>query len=478
MRLSSAASKQRVRILLPVWGKEYIDEFLLLGLPSLLSPGNLPSLTEACRTEFVFLSQAGCSSYILSSPVVQQMMKICDVEFIDIDDLILPKTKEWNLYGFTLTFAFWRGIQNLGVDMVNTHFVLLVSDLVYADGALRSLSRHINENREVVIAAALRARRYEAAKALSDPSYRNGATINISSRQLIRIAFQNLHPSLSSKIVNQPWIYSKNCQHFFWRVDENTMISRNFLAHPLCFKPQRYLDRVEGFCDYAFIPELCPNLDTEKSVACLHDSDDFAAVELQLPAHELSFSRLGRHEIPKVVDYLSTWTTKEHRLFSKYNFTFHASELPANLGEFKAKADSFIEKLQIGLSATQPAPGVNNPHWLIGVEHFKLSYDKKSKNIQEDQLEAISDRHLSLDEYLSANQTVGKASSIKFDGIYSSELLSIVAFTLTDEDGCLAKIRNGVKKTACRAKNIIDQAYAISFHYFAKLRSAMLKQRP
>ena len=45
-----------IKVVLPVWGYSYVRQFLECGLPTLLSPGNIPALAAALPTEFLLLT--------------------------------------------------------------------------------------------------------------------------------------------------------------------------------------------------------------------------------------------------------------------------------------------------------------------------------------------------------------------------------------------------------------------------------------
>src|SRR5882672_9899652 len=45
-----------IKVLLPVWGYDFVQQFLKVSLPTLLAPGNLPGLARLLPTEFIFLT--------------------------------------------------------------------------------------------------------------------------------------------------------------------------------------------------------------------------------------------------------------------------------------------------------------------------------------------------------------------------------------------------------------------------------------
>jgi len=75
------------------------------------------------------------------------------------------------------------------------------------------------------------------------------------------MAFKNLHPTVIARIVNQRLFHSSHPDQLYWRVDENTLMARFYLIMQLCIKPERYVRTINGFFDYAVIPEMCPSND-------------------------------------------------------------------------------------------------------------------------------------------------------------------------------------------------------------------------
>src|SRR5207244_8323845 len=53
------SAAKAIRVLLPVWGDEFIGRFLDHSLPKPLARGNIPALSEALPTRFVFLTRVG-----------------------------------------------------------------------------------------------------------------------------------------------------------------------------------------------------------------------------------------------------------------------------------------------------------------------------------------------------------------------------------------------------------------------------------
>src|SRR5579872_3530498 len=95
-----------VCVLLAVWGERYINDFLELGLPCLLAPGNIPALAAEYPMRFAFLTRADNISVFNGHPAIQKLRTYCEIEYITIDDLITVGN-----YSTTLTLSFDRAIR-------------------------------------------------------------------------------------------------------------------------------------------------------------------------------------------------------------------------------------------------------------------------------------------------------------------------------------------------------------------------------
>src|SRR6516162_10393594 len=125
---------KRIKVLEPVWGYEFTQQFLNVSLPTLLAPGNLPALAKTLPTEFIFLTGRRDEAMIRESAGYRRLARICPVSFHLIDDIIT----EGN-HSTTVTLAFARAVRRAGKAMLDTCFFFLVSDYIIADGSLASV---------------------------------------------------------------------------------------------------------------------------------------------------------------------------------------------------------------------------------------------------------------------------------------------------------------------------------------------------
>jgi hypothetical protein len=351
--------RPKVRFLTVVWGDAYIERFANLALPSFLAPGNLPALAAACDLEVVIMTTLTHVPDFEAHAAFRALRQVCPVRFVEIDDLIAP-----GIYGVTLTLAYMRAIAGCGTEMVNSHFMFMNADFVLADGSLRSVCGHILAGRSIILGPSFRSTAEAIEPQLRARANRAAYTLAIPSRELVAIALGHPHPTTLAKTLNQRLCHSREPNQFFWRVDDNTVLGRYYLIFMLCLKPERVVTGINCYCDYSFIPEMCPSGDE----VAMHDSDDFFMLEFQRRDQEMDYLRFGPTSEESIAESLSQWTTAEHRRAAKHDILFHASELPASIEKAKSLATEFIDRLDSKLGP--PVSHIGHLFWVSALSWF------------------------------------------------------------------------------------------------------------
>lgn len=350
----------KVKFLTVVWGERYIERFCSLSVPSLIAPGNLPSLTVGTELEVVIMTREADRRYFERNLSFLRLCVICLVRFVPIDDLITT-----GVYGVTLTLAYARPIIACGDDMLNTHFVFMNADFVLADGSLRSLGRHIKDGRSIVLGPSYRAIAEEVETALDTLVDRDSGVLEVAPRELVRLSLPHPHRTTVAKTMNQQVFCCTHPNQLFWQVDRNTLLGRYFLIFMLCIKPERVISNINCYCDYSFIPELCPSGDE----VAMGDSDEFFMLEMQNRTQETFMLRQGMLPYRRIAASLQEWATAEHRRVADYDIIFHSDEIPALLADAKREADLAVGSIRKFLG--KPKSHVNHHYWVMGVETWK-----------------------------------------------------------------------------------------------------------
>jgi hypothetical protein len=341
-------------LLLPVWGHRYVRQFLEVGLPTLLAPGNLPALAQSLPCEFQLLTSAADESYIRQHPAFLRLADACRATIRPIDHLITAGNNST-----TLTLAYVEAIRAAGPAMLDTCFFFLVSDYIVADGSLASVLARVRAGASAVMVGNFQVTAEEAMPWLRERIGRDpGGGVAFPARELMRWALGHLHPATVANTVNTSATHNAHTNRLFWRVDDHTLLGRFYLMHMIALRPEVIDFRVGASWDYSFAPEMCPS----GNVSVITDSDEYLVVEMQPRAHEAGFLRQGPLRPEVLAHSLYEWTTAQHRRNVAHTLVYHAGELPAALAAAVSAVDEYVAQVTRRLRRP-PRPHYGHPYW-------------------------------------------------------------------------------------------------------------------
>jgi hypothetical protein len=359
---SERAAKQ-ITLLLPVWGYQFVGRFLEFCLPTLLAPNNIPAIAQALPCRFILLSSTTDKAVIQSHPAWQALERLCRAEIQSIDDLITQAN-----HTATITLAFERALRQSANALRDTCFIFLMSDYLVADGSLKTVLETVQKGAGAVLAGNFQIIAEDVVPLLRRQVDRAAQEIVLQPRELLQWSLAHLHPATIANIVNFGLTHNAYANRLFWRVDENSLIGRFYLMHPIAIHPEVADFAVEASWDYSFVPELCPS----GNIVPLTDSDDYLVVELQRREYEWENLRPGPIVPAALARSLAEWTTEHHRRNVAQPVLFHAAGRPANLAQYVAQSDAFVDGVS-KLLAAPPLHHQRHPYWIgsIAVNRYR-----------------------------------------------------------------------------------------------------------
>jgi|HubBroStandDraft_1064217.scaffolds.fasta_scaffold00018_8 hypothetical protein len=365
------ADLRGIRLLLPVWGRRHLDQFLNASLPTLLWPGNVPALARSLPCEFVAMTSGDDAETLAAHPHWQALRQICPARIVIIDDLIADVG-----YAVTVTLAYARAMRALGPAMLDTGFIFLVADLLVADGSLAAVLARLRGGADGILAGNFQA----AAEAVARfwPGGSITPTAPLAPRPLVRWSLDHLHPQTLRAVVNAGYGGTQSADRLFWRVDRDTLLGCFYLLHMIAIRPEVCEFTIAAACDYSFIPELCPS----NRVVVLTDSDEYFVTELQssdvAEPIEDSVASLDPEVLAR---HLSRWTTVRHRENARHSILFHAGDFALRLDEIRAEADSTIDAIGRRLAAV-PQPHRDHPYWVGGTALWQATTGRPAPELR------------------------------------------------------------------------------------------------
>jgi len=342
----------KARLIIPVWGDIYVGDLLSITLPAVLAPGNLPALVAQCDLELVIVTETRLFDAIRESRPFQQAEQICVARLVPIDDLMIDNPMD---YGPVLTYALFRGFTDLGPQMTETYLIFLNADFILSDGSLGHLGKLMLEDKRVIHAPSFRVVREDVSRQLQ--ALRDGCTLCLPAREMVKIALAHKHRTVKARIVNQQICHQSWMDQYYWYVDEDTLIGYQLPVALVAIKPEVVVTDPVLVWDFGFIPEAAPM--AERHFIC--DSDDFFMVEPQSRDSGDSMIKAGWISFDDIARNLSMWTTKEQRECGNQLLTIHAAELPQNINDVITESRAYMAEIYRRLSR-EPVPHIGHPH--------------------------------------------------------------------------------------------------------------------
>jgi hypothetical protein len=326
-----------LRLVSIAWGESYVDTFLELCLPALLAPGNLPALAEHFALELVLVTESRFFAKVRSHPAFLKAAQVCAPRLVEIDDLVATRSS----YGMSLTYAFFRGFQDLGPSMVGRHVLFIHADFVLADGSYRSLLPHLLSGTPLVFSPSYCTIAEDVRGALAQARSADGTVLAMPPRKMADLVIRNRHFTIRAKTVNQRFFHMRYTDQFYWVVDESTILAHQLPAALVAMKPEKFLSDVSSYWDYGLMSEFCPSM----RYAVLRDSDDFLMMELRdRDTAKLEFE-LGWPDPSTIAAGLATFITDYKKTLGGEQLTLHSGGLPESIDGARIELRKFVDEV-------------------------------------------------------------------------------------------------------------------------------------
>lgn len=261
----------------PVWGQAYVRLFLHTALPTLLSPGNLPGLSNPAASRFHLYTRPEDEAMLRTSASFRQLIDLMPVEIHLIHEPITVAHHTMSVYhAHTMRIADEAGIPA----------VFLPPDCVFSDGSMIRVEQLAESGVSVVYNTGLRTDRDRMTALLANHRVSGGSSIAIDGRTLVRYMINCTHDTAKLHFWQEHLDAGLMPANLYWTVDGEGLLARCFHLHPLMVRSQRLFARFYGTIDHDLVPAACPDSSRDYVVA---DSDELHMVELSGPEHLLYY---------------------------------------------------------------------------------------------------------------------------------------------------------------------------------------------
>jgi len=345
----------RYHFIVPIWGAKFVDMFVNQSLPSQLAAGNLPSLPPGMVSYQIFTHAADAGS-IWESSSVKKLRRMMDVSLtVFTDDQVkrdyasAPDPYHVNLK--RMSWCYDQGIRSQrGVD---TAFIFMTPDSVWANGAFRYMHQCQCSGIRALVALGLITVRPFVQPRLE--GFRAGCDrniIDISSRKLVHLACDALHPLGASRIVKDGGARFPSA--YYWMKPGKGLVARCFYLHPVMVRPLVDLERLTSTVDYRYVQQACPDLDRVRIVT---DSDDLFYIDMADVEHEAGELRLHNRSRTDLLKWMCQWTDDFHRAYFRQAIILRESDGDERFEREQAESATFAASLLQDYDRYHPASG-------------------------------------------------------------------------------------------------------------------------
>ena len=368
------ASPARYHLITPVWGGRYVDRFLELTLPTLLAPGNLPSL-PANKCLYQIFTSSDDRERLVRAPAFKRLEKLMPVSIRRIDGM--PGEHPYS----TMSACHERAMrESQGIDAA---FVFSPPDHVWADGAFRAMLRLLSSGKRAVLVAALRMRAAEqpAEEIKQHAIGWQKTVVQIPPRALVKTFLRYLHPLAIAHIcprADDPYDGNRSPGSYYWDVNGHGLLVRCCHPHVMVVWPLVPGASIDTTFDHELVRLSCPDY---QQVHVVTDSDEICAFEVSDSLHHsLSWISWDALDKARVVSWMNEWTNRYHRACLKERIYLHARDIDDD--EWRPVVEKSDELVDSYLSAFREhhSRRPDNGEYLVGKSLRRKSPGAASQN--------------------------------------------------------------------------------------------------
>ena len=191
-----------------LWGERFRGYFLEYLLPSLLTPGNLPSLRTRYPSKLVIATTREDMAILRTSPLMMEAMSYVGIEHVEIPPC--PANK--------------HGCEHMGKGHKlasqaayedHAYTMFMCPDNWLSDGAVERLQEHAEKGVQLVISPAVRFGEEPFLAGLKELVGRRGAVALRDTRAVVGIALKSMHPETEAYEWDKPGLLFVSAQTWF-----------------------------------------------------------------------------------------------------------------------------------------------------------------------------------------------------------------------------------------------------------------------
>jgi hypothetical protein len=236
----------RVKVVVPVWGSDYINTFINISLATQLSEKNLPLIAKKHEVEYVIYTLKSDVSFFENSESVKLLRKFTSVRFELIRKFKIKNT--YRLYGQ----IHFRELKKS--SKFDESVFLINSDFVFSDGFFSQTLKEIRKSTRVVNIVCPRANLESVSSILQTKFSDSKHTIKVNSNNLTSIYLRNIHKMMDYHMLPKAPSEEFLPSSLMWKARNGSLFIRNFHFHPVLIYPNKIkLKKIKNTIDDGYV---------------------------------------------------------------------------------------------------------------------------------------------------------------------------------------------------------------------------------
>lgn len=321
----------RVKIVVPVWGKEYLNTFIRVSLASQLSENNIPLISKKHKVEYVVYTLKSDKSYLENTDSFKILKELVNIRFEIIKKF---KTKDvYRIYGQIHVRELKKS------SKINESVFLINSDFVFSDGFFSKTLEEIKSGKKAVNIFCPRSNLESVSSILQSKFRESRDVVNVSSEDLTKIYLKNIHKLMAyhllPKAENDYFLPSS----LMWRAKNGSLFVRNFHFHPILIYPNSIkIKKMKMTIDDGYLLDIL-ELD---EIIYQRNSNDYFAIELS--SESTNYNPIGKYSDANALFFY--FMTQNKSNFINYNQQVTIGEITnTELINFQSQAIKEVNRL-------------------------------------------------------------------------------------------------------------------------------------
>jgi tetratricopeptide (TPR) repeat protein len=316
----------------PVWGVNHLGLFLNVGLPSLLSSGNIPGLTSSEDCRFLIYTRAEDEGRLVEAPVFHRLQSCLSVEIHIIAEPISNAHR-------VMTDCHVDTLRRADED--DAAAIFIPPDCVWSDGSMVAVGRIARSGKSMIHMSGIRLDRDAIVPRLQSHLSKDGCALTISARQLVALGLAHLHPIAFTHFWNE---HSGGLMpaNLYWTVPGEGLALRCFHLHPLMVKSQIKFAPFKSTIDDDLALHACPDFTRDHVVT---DSEEILAFELS-GLDRVVGADFQKGSVEAVASWAEVGTNRRHHLLAQFPIRIHFGNVTEGLwGQIEADGTRVISEV-------------------------------------------------------------------------------------------------------------------------------------